>query len=349
MIGSAALAAVVCAAAVAVSAGGADPAPGPGEPVDVAAPSAARPHSALRAPTAAQAPGPAGDAATAPVQLVAGGGRQLAVSDDDSLERALRAAAPGDVIRLASGTYRPIEISRSGSAAAPITLVGPADAVLGSGESGYVVHLDRASHWQLTGFTVTGGAKGIVVDEGSHNVLDRLTVGRTGEEGIHFRSGSSDNVVQHSRVHDTGLEKPEFGEGVYIGSAKSNWSKYGGGDGSPDLSMRNRVLDTTFANTAAENVDVKEETAGTVLARNLFDGSGVRGQNSADSVVDVKGYAATVVDNVTQGRSAALHNVIETHVITDPATSGCGNTFRNNTVQGFEPPGALVAVDKKCG
>jgi hypothetical protein len=36
-------------------------------------------------------------------------------------------------------------------------------------------------------------------------------------------------------------------------------------------------------------------------------------------------------------------------VITEPATSGCGNTFRNNTVQGFEPTGALVAVDKKCG
>ena len=358
MIGSAALAAAVCAAAVTVSAGGGgpDPAPRPGEPLAVTTapaagarpPTAVAPDSARRAPTAARAPAVSGDAATAPVQLVAGRGRQLAVTDDDTLERALQAAAPGDVIRLASGTYRPIEITRSGSAAAPITLAGPADAVFDGGGSGYVLHLDRASYWQLTGFTATGGAKGVVVDEGSHNVLDRLTVGRTGEEGIHFRSASSDNVVQHSRVHDTGLEKPEFGEGVYIGSAKSNWSKYGAGGG-PDLSMRNRVLDTTFADIAAENVDVKEETAGTVLARNVFDGSGVRGKNSADSVVDVKGYAATVVDNVTQGRSAALHNVIETHVITDPATSGCGNTFRNNTVQGFEPTGALVAVDKKCG
>jgi hypothetical protein len=357
MIGSAALAAAVCAAAVTVSAGGGpDPAPHPGAPLGVAAaptsaartPSAGPPDAARRAPDAARAPAVAGEAATAPVQLVAGRGRQLAVVDDESLERALQDAAPGDVIELASGTYRPVEITRSGSAAAPITLAGPADAVFAGGGSGYVIHLDGASYWQLTGFTATGGAKGVVVDGGSHNVLDRLTVGRTGEEAIHFRSASSDNVVQHSRVHDSGLEEPGFGEGVYIGSAKSNWGRYGAGGG-PDLSMRNRVLDTTFANTAAENVDIKEGTAGAVLARNLFDGSGLLGENSADSVVDVKGYGAIVVDNVTRGRSAALHNVIETHVITDPATSGCGNTFRNNTVEGFEPTGELVAVDEKCG
>ncbi|MGI5128849.1 right-handed parallel beta-helix repeat-containing protein [Pseudonocardia sp. CA-107938] len=344
MIGTAALAAAVCAAAVSLSAGP-DPAPRHGEPAPVATSAAASaPNAARRAPTAAPAPDPD----TAPVTLVAGRGRQVAVRDDDTLETALNSAAPGDVIRLAPGRYRPISITRSGTAAAPITLAGPAGAVLEGSDSGYAVHLDGASHWQLTGFTVTGGEKGVVVDQGQRNVLDRLTVGRTAEEGIHFRSASSDNVVQHSRVHDTGLEKPEFGEGVYIGSAKSNWSRYVAGGG-PDLSMRNRVLDTTFANTAAENVDVKEETAGTVLARNLFDGSGVQGRNSADSVVDVKGYAATVVDNVTHGSSAALHNVIETHVITDPATSGCGNTFRNNTVRGFVPTGALVAVDRKCG
>ena len=55
-----------------------------------------------------------------------------------------------------------------------------------------------------------------------------------------------------------------------------------------------------------------------------------------------------MIDNITTGASPALTNIIETHVITDKATSGCGNTIEGNTTQGFTPKGADVAVDKKC-
>lgn len=277
---------------------------------------------------------------------VVGGDRTVQVGDDDELREALDGAEPGDVIRLAPGVYEPVEITRDGTARAPITLTGPRRAVI-SADSGYAVHLRGARHWQLVGFTVRGGGKGVVLDDAQSVLLDSLTVGRTGEEAVHFRSSSSDNTVQRSRIHDTGLRKPQYGEGVYVGSAKSNWKRYGR-DGGPDLSMRNRVLGNRFWRITAENVDVKEETGGTVIARNRFDGSAVSGKNYADSVVDLKGYGALVVDNVTTGNSRALRNIIETHVITEPATSGCGNVIEGNTVVGFEPRGELVAVDRKC-
>jgi hypothetical protein len=248
---------------------------------------------------------------------------------------------------MAAGTYRPVVLRRSGAAGAPITLTGPRDAVIDGGRgNGYTVHVDRARHWQLVGFTVTGGGKGVMTDGARFVVLDSLRVGRTGAEAVHFRAASSDNVVQRSRIHDTGLRKPQFGEGVYLGSARSNWRRYSGGR--PDRSMRNRVLVTTFSRITAENVDVKEETGGAVIAGNRFDGSAISGRNHADSVVDVKGYDTVVRDNVTTGRSRHLRNIIETHVITDPATSGCGNTIEGNTVEGFEPAGRLVAVDRRC-
>lgn len=301
-------------------------------------------------PTRSAEPDPAPEPVAEGTELavLAEGTRTVDVIDDESLEQALADAAPGDVIRLAAGRYAPIEIDGSGAAEAPITLVGTTGSVIdATGENGYAVHLREASHWQLVGFAVIGGGKGVVVDGGGSNVLDSLSVGETGDEAVHFRSSSSDNVIQRSRIHDTGLEQPQYGEGVYVGSAKSNWKKYGA-DGGPDLSMDNRVLENTFERITAENVDIKEETGGTIVARNSFDGSAISGENYADSVVDVKGYDAQILDNVTTGQSDALGNIIETHVITEPETSGCGNLIEGNRVEGFEPTGELVSVDKKC-
>ncbi len=281
------------------------------------------------------------------LEVVLGSGTTTAVTTSDGLSRALAAARPGDTIRMAPGPYSPVVITTSGTADAPITLIGPADAVISGSGKDYTVHLDGASHWQLVGFGVSGGGKGVMLDNAQHNLLDALDVGRTGDEAVHFRAASSDNTIQRSTIHDTGLAQPQYGEGVYVGSAKSNWKKVSGGG--PDLSLRNRVVGNTFGVITAENVDVKEETAGTLVSGNRFDGSATSGKNYADSVVDVKGHDTTVVDNVTTGDSPALENIIETHVITDPATSGCGNTITGNTTQGFEPKGAQVAVDPKCG
>jgi hypothetical protein len=302
--------------------------------------------------TGAVPPRPAPPSATAPAggalrSLITGAGRTTDVRSSDELGRVVAAAEPGDTIRMAAGTYSPVAISGSGTAQNPITLTGPADAVITGSGKGYTVHLDGASHWQLVGFAVSGGGKGVMLDNAQHTLLDSLDVGRTGDEAVHFRTGSSDNTIQRSTIHDTGLSQPQYGEGVYVGSAKSNWKKVTGGR--PDLSMNNRIVGNTFRTITAENVDVKEETSGTWISGNRFDGSATSGQNYADSIVDIKGFATTVIDNVTTGASPALENIIETHVITDKATSGCGNTIEGNTTQGFTPRGADVAVDKKCG
>lgn len=280
------------------------------------------------------------------VGVVKGGGTTTDVTSSDELSSAISSARPGDTIRMAAGTYSPVVISSSGTADAPTTLTGPADAVITSSGKDYTLHMDGASFWQLVGFGVSGGGKGVMLDNVQHTLLDSLTVGQTGDEAVHFRTNSSDNVIQRSTIRDTGQKQPQYGEGVYVGSARSNWKKITGGQ--PDLSMNNRVLGNTFEKITAENVDVKEETSGTMIKGNRFDGSATSGENFADSIVDIKGFATTVIDNITTGDSSALKNIIETHVITDKATSGCGNTIEGNTTEGFTPKGADVAVDKKC-
>ncbi|QJU52615.1 right-handed parallel beta-helix repeat-containing protein [Herbiconiux sp. KACC 21604] len=245
------------------------------------------------------------------------------VSTADELTRALRDAVAGDRIVLADGRYDgTFTATARGTGSAPITLCGSADAVLdgGSTDSGYTLHLDGASRWIVAGLTVTGGQKGVMLDASSHNELRSLTVSGVGDEGVHFRSGSSDNLLADSVIERTGLREPRFGEGVYIGSARSNWCDLT--DCDPDASDRNRVTRTTISGTTAEPIDVKEGTTGGELTGNVLDGSAL---TEADSLIDVKGSDWVVSGN--RG-TASPGDGAQVHVI--DGLGGAGNVFTAN-------------------
>jgi hypothetical protein len=173
---------------------------------------------------------------------------------------------------------------------------------------------------------VANSAKGVVLDHSNNDVLDGLTVYNTGDEGIHLREFSSNDVVEHSIIHDTGLKAPGYGEGVYIGTANSNWGTYTGG--LPDLSNDDQILDNTFGpNVAAENIDAKEATVGGLISGNTFSGKGESGVNSSTDVVAIKGNDYTVTGN-TMG--SGLVDGFEVEQLY--SGSGCGNTFTKNTI-----------------
>jgi hypothetical protein len=174
-----------------------------------------------------------------------------------------------------------------GTAQLPIWLFGSAAAVLrGPGpEHGSVLHLQGAQHWRLLGFTVREGRKGVMADGVTDSVIQDLTVSRIGDEAVHLRTHSTDNVVRGLRISGTGLREEKFGEGIYVGTAVSNWCQISGCD--PDRSDRNVIIGNDIRETTAEAVDIKEGTTGGVVAGNTFDGSGLTGD--ADSWVDVKG------------------------------------------------------------
>lgn len=267
-------------------------------------------------------------------------GTRVSVSNTQQLEAALNGAKPGHHIVLAAGNYAgQFELSETG-----VTLSGPRNAVLNAGSSGYGLHLTGANNAKLFGFSITGGKKGLVLDQSSHVVIDQLDIGKTGEEGVHFRNFSADGVIQNSTVHDTGLTKAEFGEGIYIGSAKSNWGRYSGGK--PDLSNNVRVINNTILRTGAENIDIKESTSGGIVSGNKLDGSAISGKNFADSLIDVKGSNYRILNNVASGASAKVLNGFETHVISGGGESGNNNVFGGNKFL-TALPGSNVNVDPK--
>lgn len=246
------------------------------------------------------------------------------VSTAAGLWEALDTAEPGAVIVLAPGVYRgQFVATTAGTDADPISLCGPADAVLDGGgiDDGYVLHLDRVSNWILEGFTIRNGQKGLVADGVTATVIRGLTIDEMGDEGIHLRQFSTDNLVEANTVSDTGLRKPKYGEGIYIGTAEANWCDVS--DCEPDKSDRNVISGNTVVRTTAEAVDIKEGTSDGVLRDNTFDGEQT---TAADSWVDVKGNDWLIADNV--GTNAPLDG-FQTHEIIDGW--GTNNTFRGNT------------------
>lgn len=280
---------------------------------------------------AAKRPGPAAPAKPAalrkaPAPAPAG---VVQVSTAAGLKTALASARPGQVIELRDGRYIGVfKATASGSPAAPITLRGSRNAVLstGSTSSGYGLHV-TGSNWRITGISVASSAKGIVLDGSRNTVIDRVDVGTIGAEAVHFRSGSTDGAVLNSFIHDTGLKQPGFGEGIYLGSARSNWA-----GGVPDRSDRITVRGNRITNTSAEGIDVKEGTSGGVIAGNTFTNAGVSGANFADSWVDVKGNGYRIEGNTGLGTrldAFQVHSVL--------AGWGKGNVFTANSVTGGVP------------
>ncbi|HEY4004840.1 MAG TPA: right-handed parallel beta-helix repeat-containing protein [Pseudonocardia sp.] len=286
----------------------------------------------MSAPGAGPAPAPG---VTAPAARITGrvpeagpaktgcGPANHPVRDAGGLTQALSGAQPGDVLALADGVYRGNFTARAqGSAARPITLCGGRNAVL-LGSAGYTLHLDGAAHWRVAGFTIRGGQKGLVADHAEGNVLENLVIEQVGQEGLHLRAASSDNTVRDNDIQRTGLTDAQFGEGIYVGSARQNWPKFGGGG--PDRSDRNVVAGNTVTDVAAECVDIKEGTTGGVLRGNTFSGRALRGAY-ADSWVDVKGNRWLIADNVGSDSPVDGYQV---HEIL--AGWGVDNRFTHNT------------------
>jgi hypothetical protein len=271
----------------------------------------------------------------------AGGSGAISVSSAKELKKALSGARPGQEIVLAPGTYDgTFTVTASGTSAAPVTLCGPRSAILNGGSTsrGYTFYLNHASYWQLKGFTVTGGQKGVITDGSDYDLIYGLYVHSTGDEGIHLRSFSSHDTISHNLVSGTGLHEQFFGEGIYVGSAHKNWCRYS--HCQPDASNDDVIAGNTISNTTAENIDIKEGTTGGKITGNHFDGTGMV-ESAATGWINVKGNDWTISDNTGVNGDK---NGFQVHQVY-PGW-GIGNVFRGNDAQ-VNGPGYGYYVQNK--
>lgn len=258
------------------------------------------------------------------------------VSSAEELTKALGDAKPGNVIQLADGTYSGrFSAKNSGTAAQRIYLCGGRGAVLdaGNADRGYVFHLDGGSYWVLSGFTVRNGQKGIVTDSSNGSVIQNMAVTDTGDEAVHLRRNSSSNLIIGNTIRNAGSHNEKFGEGIYIGSAVSNWCTYT--NCVADESNYNIIANNDIANTTSESIDIKEGTIGGIIRGNRFDGTGM---TAATAWINVKGNAWTIDANY--GRNSP-EDGYQTHRILQEW--GDYNMFTNNTGS-VDGPGYAFAI-----
>jgi nitrous oxidase accessory protein NosD len=271
--------------------------------------------------TPSAAPAPAGVPADCPKPTGT-------VSDTKGLQDALAAAEPGNVIALQDGVYEgKFVASNPGTKDQPIYLCGGTGAVLDGGgvRAGYVLHLDGASYWRVMGLTLRNGQKGLMADRVQGALIQGLIVEQIGDEGIHLRNFSSDNVVRGNTVRNTGNRRDTFGEGIYVGTAQSNWCTITACK--PDNSDRNVVEGNTITDTTSESIDIKEGTTEGRVLNNTFDGSKFSGSH-ADSWIDVKGNGWLIQGN--QGRNSKQDG-FQTHEVVEGW--GTNNIFKANIAE----------------
>ena len=251
------------------------------------------------------------------------------------LQQALNNAKVGDEIVLKDGNYKgnfTIPSTVNGTAKQPIILRGSTKAILDGNttNTGYVLHL-QANYWILKGFTITNGLKGLMSDNANNNVIDGLTINNIGEEAVHLRKFSCKNTIQNCNISNAGLKTADYGEGVYIGTAVSNWAKYS--NGVEDKSDSNKVVNNTIGpNITAECIDIKEGTTGGIIRGNKFNSTGITGANSGDSWMDVKGNGYLIENNTGfNPKGSVLKDGYQVHC----AVNGWGNNnlFKNNTCE----------------
>ncbi|NYG97982.1 hypothetical protein FJ656_25305 [Schumannella luteola] len=298
----------------------------------------AKPAAASTSPSAAASP-KSSTAASSTAASAACARPTTTVSSAKTLTAALKSAKPGAVIKLKAGTYTGDFTGKAdGTATQPITVCGAADAVISTGSTsdGYGFHIDGGDYWVLDGFTVTKSQKGVMVDAAKNVIVRGLTVTGTGDEAIHLRENSTDAQIVGNTISKTGQRKADFGEGIYVGSAESNWKDIT--KGQPDRSDRALIQGNRISGTTAESIDVKEGTTGGTITGNVFDGTGMK---AADSWVDIKGNGYTVTGN---SGTAAPEDGFQTHQIVDGW--GTDNVFSGNRAD-VDGSGYGINVTKK--
>ncbi len=262
-----------------------------------------------------------------------------------TIQQALDGAEPGTEVRLAAGTYRQdLRTVQDGRAEAPITIVGPPDAVMQGDGALYIVEVNH-DHHVFQGFTIDGRfgedeedgyRQKLLYAQGTENgsgvtglrVLD-MTLTNALDECVRLRYFADRNEIAGNTISNCGLKDFEFGggrkngEGIYIGTAPEQTDDERNPTDEPDRSSDNHVHDNRITG-GSECIDVKEGATANLIESNTCTGA----LDSDSGGIDVRGS-----DNVVRGNTVTGGEGAGIRLGGDDPEDGTGNDVVDNVLR----------------
>jgi hypothetical protein len=219
-----------------------------------------------------------------------------------SIQAALDQAQPGDTIYLAPGDYPEALVTKvHGLPSQPITLVGPATAVLrGSNASGRIFQIFHDYYvldgWTINGYDGSGNSKSDYRDKllyvhgqrtpyngevrrGPQGLeVKNMTLLNAGGECIRLRYFVRGAHIHHNTIQNCGVWDFVFrdggknGEGIYLGTSSEQWNDGKNPTNDPDGSTENYIHDNVFNTQGNECIEVKEGAYNNIIENNLCTG-----------------------------------------------------------------------------
>jgi endoglucanase len=283
------------------------------------------------------------------------------------IKAAMAAAQPGDEIIINSGIFisdakvkdginkfNSFSGLADGTAANPIILRGASTITKTILKSGIAPELSTpvlgitGDYWIIKDIEISNGLRGINLDTANNCQLINLEIHTTGQEALHIRSNSSNNLIKNCKIYNTGVglgaTDAGYGEAIYVGSDQSVHTTYA-------PSCDNNTIEGCILgpNVSAECIDIKEGTQNTIVRNCTFSATGVSNQNSADSFIDVKGGYTFIYNNTFNANDEPnLASCIDFQQRTG-TNSGYRIAIFNNTFNLGEAKKTIPTARKKGG
>ncbi len=262
-----------------------------------------------------------------------------------TIQHALALVRAGDTIHLAPGDYfENLTSVNSGRAGAPITIMGPADAILhGAGQASAAFYLTD-NYYTLTGFTIDGlfgdpntkegYTQKLLYVQGKGNkegVTGLRVLGmrfqNAGGECVRLRYFAHQNEIAYSSFHICGLldfvfgEGGKNGEGIYVGTAPDQLEDGKNPTADPDESSNNWIHHNQMDTQGNECVEIKEGGHNNLIEYNLCTGQldpasagiGARGSNNIiryNTIYDNVGAGIRLGGHLLDGRQYGIDNEV---------------------------------------